>query len=241
MKGKRILLVDDDFNYRKILEALLKSSGFSVFLASNGMEALEYLQKQKFHLVVMDIQMPFMDGITALRKIFELEKDERPRIVAISAFFTESQKTELRNTGFTDLLLKPLNIRDLVKILNGDENGNHKFKDLPILNKGTIESLSKYGGSEDLYPIFENFIVETEQMLVELEKMDQQEYQKHGKSILHTLKGNSGSLGADKLSAKARDLEWKLKENQTTHWKEELKTLREYYQEFRQNYRTLIN
>lgn len=244
MKRISLLLVDDDFNYRKIVQQLLETSGFEVNLAANGNDAFQHIKNQEFDIVLMDIQMPFMDGLTAVKLINELAPNERPIMVASSAFFSEDQKVKLKEAGFDELLVKPINIKEVIELGNKSIRQSSPIKSLnqkmAILNQGVVQKLSKYGGKADLFPIYENFVEETSTLISQLKKVEPNKEASIAKSILHTLKGNAGSVGADKLSSCAKRLEIMTKENNFENWKQHFQELEDFFLEFRINYRNLL-
>ncbi len=243
MKRISLLLVDDDFNYRKIVQQLLETSGFEVNLATNGNDAFQHIKNQEFDIVLMDIQMPFMDGLTAVKLINELDNSERPIMVASSAFFSEDQKIKLKDAGFDELLVKPINIKEVLALSNRAHKTSIKKltrQKMAILNQTIVQKLSKYGGKADLIPIYENFVEETSFLISKLKKVEPKKEAIITKSLLHTLKGNAGSVGADKLSSIAKRLEITIKENNFEDWHLHFQELEDFFLEFRINYRNLL-
>jgi CheY-like chemotaxis protein len=212
MREIHVLLVDDDLNYRQILNQLLSTSGFRVVPAGNGMEALKLLNHNKFDIILMDIQMPFMDGITAFEHIKGLDPLDKPLVIACSAFFSQDQKTYLKNHGFDELMVKPLDIKELIAISKKHINGSPKHNHAPmVLNPSTIKEIAKYGGKGDLLPIYENFEEELNLIIPQLENHLQNGSNKEALRLVHTLKGNAASLGAEKLHELAKEIESILK------------------------------
>lgn len=113
-----ILAVDDNAINQHYLRALLSKHGHSPTIAANGLEALEKLAHEKFDLVLMDIQMPVMDGLTATNHIrqgeFNVKQPDIP-VIALSAHTKTASDTE--KTPFTNWLIKPLEVDSLLKIL----------------------------------------------------------------------------------------------------------------------------
>jgi two-component system, response regulator, stage 0 sporulation protein F len=123
-KSKRILIVEDEENTRQALTKLLTREGFIVEGVSNGYEALNYLQMQKVHLIVTDIKMPRMDGITFLR---ELNKHfPRSNVIMITAYGGVESYLEAMNLGAFEYINKPVQIDELKmimkKILDADNS-----------------------------------------------------------------------------------------------------------------------
>jgi two-component system, response regulator, stage 0 sporulation protein F len=84
MEPIRILLVDDEEPIRLLFREELEEEGYTIGLASNGLEALDRLREQKYDLVVLDIKMPGMDGIQTLNEIKKIDKDQR--VILCSAY-----------------------------------------------------------------------------------------------------------------------------------------------------------
>ena len=112
IKGK-VLLVEDNFINQQIASELLKSDGYEVVIAGDGQEALEVIEKEKFDAVLMDIQMPIMDGLTAtkaLRKIYSM--DELP-IIAMTAHAMSGDKEKSLQAGMNAHITKPIELVEL--------------------------------------------------------------------------------------------------------------------------------
>ncbi len=110
---KKILVVDDVAFVRKTISEILSEAGYIVAgEASNGIEALEKYVQIKPDLVTMDIVMPKMGGLEAIRKIAKLDK--HAKIIIISAMAQENLVTEAIHVGARDYLLKPFSSRDLL-------------------------------------------------------------------------------------------------------------------------------
>lgn len=112
MSQLRILLAEDNPVNQKIMLAMLKKLGYSANVASNGAEVLLALQDQMYDLVLMDIQMPLIDGIDATRIIRE-QWPHSPKIVVITAFAFESCREVCLDAGANDFLAKPIKIEEL--------------------------------------------------------------------------------------------------------------------------------
>ncbi len=112
---KKILIVDDDEKNRKLVRDILGVNGYVTLEAVNGKEAIELTVKQIPDLILMDIQMPVMDGLSAIR-ILKTNKDTKHvPIIALTAFAMEEDKKEVLFAGADDWLTKPINIRGLLE------------------------------------------------------------------------------------------------------------------------------
>jgi CheY-like chemotaxis protein len=140
-QGCSLLLVEDTMSIRKLTTQLLEREGFTVTTANNGVEALEALGKGRFDAVLMDLNMPVMDGVEAVRRYRALEAEQekelqamqrskedggkraeenfvRTLIFALSANSIEGLDKEVKQVGFDDFLEKPLNVKRFQAILN---------------------------------------------------------------------------------------------------------------------------
>lgn len=115
-KLKSILIVDDEENARLGLTKLLAKEGFSVASVGNGFEALQYLKDNKPHVVVTDINMPGMNGLTFLRELNRLYPGID--VIMITAFGEIESYIEAMNLGAFEYINKPVNVEDLKKILD---------------------------------------------------------------------------------------------------------------------------
>ena len=119
LNGK-ILVAEDNVNNQKLIQILLNKVGLNSTVVSNGQEAVLAYEKEKYDLVLMDINMPVMDGVSATKKIREIEKDidYAIPIIALTANSIAGDKEKYLAEGMTDYLSKPIEFDVLVKILN---------------------------------------------------------------------------------------------------------------------------
>ncbi len=111
-----ILLVEDKFVNQKVIELMLKDAGCKVDIASNGEIALEKYEPNKYDLILMDIQMPVMDGITTLNILKKKYKHLEP-IIALSANVMEGDEEHYLAEGMNDYIGKPVSQKNLVEII----------------------------------------------------------------------------------------------------------------------------
>jgi len=217
----RILLVDDDELSRRMMGLLLSEKGYNYDTASNGLEAVESVQTKLYDIVLMDLQMPLMDGFDATRKIreWEAEEDHVP-IVALTAMLFENEIQECLSVGMDECVAKPFDTETLFRLIDSyvnkanlpiKKNESHdteKAKRLLVLDvQGALPRFS-----EDLR-IYHDFL---EEFINELPARIEQfrgAFLAGDFSVLadsaHNLKGISASLGAAKLSSLAQVLDQK--------------------------------
>lgn len=112
----RILVAEDNEINQKLLEHLFQNWGILFTLAKNGKEAIEKLQQQKFQLILMDIQMPEMDGYSATREIRQTLEIDTP-IVAMTAHVLAGEKEKCLSYGMNDYISKPLDEKKLLQVI----------------------------------------------------------------------------------------------------------------------------
>ncbi|MDC0761393.1 response regulator transcription factor [Brevibacillus sp. AG] len=111
MTKYQVLVVDDEAEIRDAIEIYLKNESMTVFKASNGLEALEVLENEDIHLILMDIMMPKMDGMTAT---FQIRQKKNIPIIMLSAKSEDTDKILGLNIGADDYVTKPFNPLELI-------------------------------------------------------------------------------------------------------------------------------
>jgi signal transduction histidine kinase/DNA-binding response OmpR family regulator len=113
----RILLAEDNVVNQKVAIKILDKMGYRADIASNGREAVEAVERQKYDVILMDVQMPEMDGVEATTKIREKFSDNRPWIIALTANALHGDRERYLGVGMDDYVSKPIRVDDLVKAL----------------------------------------------------------------------------------------------------------------------------
>ena len=114
----RLLIVDDNSVNRKVANLMFKKFGLSIDEVSSGEDAIAAMDESQYDLILMDIQMPRIDGIEATRLIREKLGDRAPKFIAWSANCTDEDVVNYRNAGLDDVLTKPVNKKAIAEILN---------------------------------------------------------------------------------------------------------------------------
>ena len=145
MNGDSILLVEDDKEIRQGVEIFLRSQGYQVFQAENGLEGLKILEERPIDLAIVDVMMPVMDGITMTAKL--REKYDFP-VIFLSAKTEEVDKILGLNIGADDYVTKPFTPLELMARVNSQLRRYHRFLDR--LNSGQKENpkIHQVGGLE---------------------------------------------------------------------------------------------
>ncbi len=119
-KGIKILVAEDNEINRKLIKKTLEKFGAKIVLANNGQEAVEEFQNRKFDLVFMDIAMPIMDGVRALKTILNYELDRKLKhtpIIALTANALQGDRERFLNEGFDEYVTKPIKLDNIEFIL----------------------------------------------------------------------------------------------------------------------------
>jgi hypothetical protein len=118
MKARRILIVEDEKINAMVISAMLGKLGHEIHLASNGLEALQIIQKTEFDYIFMDIQMPELDGVETTRAIRATAmKNSRVPIIALTAHAMKGDRERFIGAGMDDYLTKPIEMDRLVEVL----------------------------------------------------------------------------------------------------------------------------
>ncbi len=115
----RILIAEDNVVNQKVALKILDRMGYRADVVSNGKEAVEAVARQGYDMVLMDVQMPEMDGVEATSRIREQQRHNRPWIIALTANALQGDKERYLGVGMDDYLSKPIKIEELAKVLTG--------------------------------------------------------------------------------------------------------------------------
>lgn len=215
-----ILLVDDNSVNLKVAKIILENSGCTVVTAENGVEAIECVKSEKpFQVILMDIQMPVMDGMSATRELKKMYGDNLPPIVAMTAFSMEDDKKLFLKVGMDEYLSKPITPVKLIKKLRQIFDNKAELEieeelspeETQIIDQGVVDQLRALGGDEMLDDMFQDFIGETDLALETCKAAVKKRDYIQILSILHSIKGTSATIGIQRLSEAARVLESELK------------------------------
>ncbi|PIE57884.1 MAG: hypothetical protein CSA33_06335 [Desulfobulbus propionicus] len=113
----QVLVCEDEYISTVLIRTLLEEAGHTVTVAANGLEAIDHWRKKRFACIIMDIQMPEMDGFEAVRTIRNLEQGPRVPIIAITAHATEMGRAECLEAGMNFYLPKPIDGKDVLRLI----------------------------------------------------------------------------------------------------------------------------
>lgn len=223
-KPAKILLVEDNQMNQELAVSLLDSVGLTAMIANNGQEALDLLQKNSYHLVLMDLQMPVMDGLTATKAIREREDPyfKKVPIVAMSARAFQKDKEECFDAGMNDYVVKPIDPSHLYEVLShylkvaaeGPEIQNRTLVSVsnsPLVSDDAefvsqFSDVRNFDASSGLYhannnktlylKILQGFVADYGGNGFELRKLIESSKYEEATRITHTIKGLCGTIGS---------------------------------------------
>ena len=240
LRDVRILLVEDNEINQEMAREILQEAGLKVTIANNGREAVDKVKTNAYDIVLMDIQMPIMDGYDATR---EIRKDpvfaELP-IIAMTANASLSDQKKCFQAGMNDHVAKPIDMTKLfqtiahwMKMEQGTIQGKTPFGKPPTPYSSTNEALSEYndiipdlagidvqaglnrlGDNKKLYcELLVKFHKNHKQAIKEIRYALDQDDLKTAERLVHTIKGAAGNLGAQDVYIDSGALEAELKTN----------------------------
>ncbi|MDD2309448.1 MAG: ATP-binding protein [Desulfuromonadaceae bacterium] len=252
-----ILLADDVEINRALVQAILEPHGHQITFAENGRSALEAYTSKRFDVVLMDIQMPEMDGLQATRAIREYERDmgrgAAVPIVAMTAFAGNEDRQVCLDAGMDDYLTKPIKPGQLLQLLNkfaphpaaSDEalRGGVPTAPAPEVQPGETdgkvavfaqnELLERLGGRPEMIPRFiglfcKGVVPQMDGLVTALKAEDADGVRRHA----HAIKGSAGNIAALRMHETAAMIEKAAKEDDLTETVRHLAVLQVEYREF---------
>lgn len=211
----RILVAEDhDINQRLIRKSLDKL-GYQYHIVNNGEEAVTEVGKHRYHIVLMDVMMPIMDGYTASRLIRSAaDKPTDPLIIAITAgnVASESERSRLEEAGMNDFLTKPFRLNDLAaKLEEWSEILNENLTMKQYFDEAAVEELiDAIGSPEELVELYE---LQTSKDIKTLGEYLADHNLEEARFIAHRITGSLGFVGATALTVISSRIESMAKDN----------------------------
>jgi len=213
LRGLRVLLVEDNHLNRLVATKTLQRLHMQPTVAVNGQKAVEKIKENKYDIVLMDIQMPVMNGKEASRYIRQRLKLDIP-IIALSASALKSEIEDCLQSGINDYVTKPFQEKDLVdSIIKQINNKNPEMRtgktkqseESTLYNLQTLEELSA-GDEQMKLEILQAFVDSVPVDLQRLEQAQQQEDLETIQAVLHTLKPSLSYVGIEHLIPLIHDI-----------------------------------
>lgn len=253
-KEAKILLVEDNQMNQELAVSLLNTVGLTAVIANNGKEALEMLKKDAFDLVLMDIQMPIMDGLTATREIRAREDEyfKKVPILAMSARAFQKDTEECLEAGMNAHIVKPIDpnilYEEMAKFLPiAAETPNVPSKIVEVASEdgsflNQFQKISNFDAESGLYhannnrnmylKILQGFVRDYGGKSFNLRMLIEQFHYEEATRIVHTIKGLCGTIGSSHVQGLAAKLESQLEEKQCNF---------DVYNDFEKNLHLLVD
>jgi signal transduction histidine kinase/HPt (histidine-containing phosphotransfer) domain-containing protein/BarA-like signal transduction histidine kinase len=231
LRGARVLLVEDNVVNQQVAAELLQSAGVKVDIAANGLEALRAVRAQTYDAVLMDVQMPVMDGLQAAQSIRGIETLRALPLIAMTASVMPGDRERCLAAGMNDYVSKPINVDQMLATLarwlpgRGRETAAAPrvaaaaaapADALPEALDGInlADGLKRVGGNRSLYQrLLLQFREHSAKAAQDIRTALQRGDRAAAKSGAHTLKGVAGNLSADELYKAAQKLEAALRKD----------------------------
>ncbi|MBU2627920.1 MAG: response regulator, partial [Proteobacteria bacterium] len=222
----KVLLVEDYVTNQKLATKQLENAGFHVTLAKDGKEAVEYFSHQSFDIILMDIQMPNMDGYEATDRIRRIEREgtkKKTPIIAMTAHAVKGYKELCLDAGMDDYITKPLKKEILLSCVSKwiqsepiqitcdnlymrNPKASSQFQDTRIID--IEKALTEFGNDEVfLYEVLDEFLTVVEKQLKIIDQAIASNDSETIKRESHSIKGGAANLVAIPLSTAASELE----------------------------------
>lgn len=219
---ERILLAEDNLVNQKVAVALLQKQGYSVDVVDNGKDAVERIKNHAYSVVLMDVQMPTLDGLEATRRIRAWEGGDRHiPIIAMTAHAMKGDRERCLQAGMDDYISKPIDKRSLFIAIERWGQGESSLADdadrpRPKLDEGKkseapvniIEALPRFGNDHRFFnEMSEDFIQKLPKQVSALKTALASQDMKLIGQISHNIKGVSSTFSAERLSKLSANLE----------------------------------
>jgi two-component system sensor histidine kinase/response regulator len=227
IRGALILVVEDNELNQEIAYQLLTEEGFIVDMANNGAEAIRMLPQKNYAIVLMDMQMPIMDGVSATIEIRKNTQFTHLPIVAMTANAMEHDKQKCLVAGMNDYIAKPIDLNQLfgalIKWISLSDRSTDTFESnfiipvdddivIPFIEGLDVElGLKRISGKKKFYiNMLQNYVTNQEKTVEHLRDALQKEDYVGAEIIAHSAKGVSGNIGATQLQDMAYELETRI-------------------------------
>jgi two-component system sensor histidine kinase/response regulator len=211
LRGARVLLVEDNIINQQVAQEILRQAGMSVDVAANGVEAVRAVQETSYDAVLMDVQMPEMDGYEATRRIRTDPRFQNLPIIAMTAHSMKGARERCLESGMNDHVPKPIDSEQLFNTLvswirpDADAGSEAAPAAPPIC---VPEAMARIGGNMKLArKLVTIFCQDYEDAANKIGALLAAGHRATAERMAHSVKGAAASLAARELSDKAADLE----------------------------------
>ncbi len=209
----KLLVVDDVIDNITLARIRLENAGHYVTDAHNGLQAVAAAKSEAFDMILMDLQMPEMDGYAATAKIRELDShNAQVPIIAMTAHAMLEELERVKQNGFDDVVTKPIDFHQLFSVIeqhydvppNTTEPSTARNKNALIDFPG---ALSTWQNEPELYKALHNFAKDNQAANKELQSYLKQQLWQQALELLHKIKGSAANIGLNQLASASAELE----------------------------------
>lgn len=224
-----ILVVEDNYANRVVAKTILERENYKIVLAENGKIALDMTRAQPFNLILMDIEMPIMDGLAATRAIkSENGPNQNTPIIAVTAYANKAIHQEALSSGMLDMLTKPIRAEQVksawaraigtaeapaTPALFKAPAATPHFEYSPILDMSVIDPLHEAAAPANLALLYQRFFLSAKGFIAEINQNKLAAERKEAGSLAslrksaHALKGACANVGFKRVSLIAAELQ----------------------------------
>lgn len=242
----KVLVVDDDELNRRMMNLILTREGHDVHIACDGVDAVNVVQQHEFDIILMDLQMPNMDGVEASRKIREFENGGRNTyIVALTASYLPEKGQELFEAGIDNYIAKPFEVGHLRLMLNYGLDRRKSRQRLEIIEVENISEatvpqeldirsgITMVGGDEETYrELLADFVKRLPEISESMDRFFIERNLDGLARVAHNIKGVSSNLGALQLYEYAGRLEKCANDGYTSQLESSVREIKEILKKF---------
>jgi len=245
IRGARVLLAEDNEINQQVAQEILGGAGLRVTTVADGKQAVDAVQAGNYQAVLMDIQMPVMDGYTASREIRKDKRFDDMPIIAMTANAMAGDKEKALEAGMNDHVAKPIDVKHLFSCLGQwikpGVRGFEPSEEIPsepleastaipegqlpetIIGINLKDGLMRVGSNEKLYrslliKLRDDYATSAEDIAEQLKSGEDGEAER----LAHSIKGVAGNVGAGELQEAAAELEHAIKEGETDSYEEKI-------------------
>ncbi len=209
----KILLAEDNLVNQRLAVGLLEKHGHQVHVVDNGKRCVAAFDQEPFDVILMDVQMPEMDGLAATREIRRLEQDRGTRIpiIAMTAHAMQGDRQRCLESGMDDYIAKPIRIHRLMEVLGQSVDDSQIMNSVSINQSRLVnweDAFETVGGDRELLcELLNVFITERDTMVAEIQAAIHTKNSVELRRTAHALKGALNHLGAAPVARLAAELE----------------------------------
>ncbi|HOO31808.1 MAG TPA: response regulator [Thermotogota bacterium] len=222
-KTLKILLAEDDLISRRLIKILIDKIGYQITTVENGQQVIEEMKNDDYDLILMDIQMPILDGLEATKKIRLIENEEQLKripVIAVTAHAMVGDREKCLSSGMDDYMTKPIEEVELIKKIREYTNKDETLK------IGNIDRLSDLlGNMDDVVEIINDFISYYPEQLEKMQSAYDDSDWTTLKDLAHKLKGSVSNFEADQVVTCCKKIEIFAKEGNREQIDREMKKL----------------